>query len=161
MGPLTDEERVALGEHLKACKAGQKKFLSDLSTKLGDDMRHDRQVAELVWGAMANVLWVHASGALAQFSFREAGAEIAEIVGDGGDYMDWYCSSPNGVVPAFIGDALASDGWTAHQPLERMPWIGTRVTPSSQGRKNETGAKSLTAVPNSPETDGAEKPLSP
>jgi len=28
-----------------------------------------------------------------------------------GDYMDWYCGSPDGFVSEFIGDAMAGRGW--------------------------------------------------
>lgn len=44
------------------------------------------------------------------YTFRSAGYLIAEIRG-GGDYMDWYCFGPDGVVSGEISAAMTEENW--------------------------------------------------
>jgi hypothetical protein len=67
-------------------------------------------LGQRLWGSLANVDWVHQNGDTASYSFRAAGDLIAALVGKG-DYLDWYCSAPDGVVDAGVAEALAGEGW--------------------------------------------------
>jgi hypothetical protein len=77
---------------------------------LGAAMRSDPDVAEEVWSALANVDWFHENGDEAGYSFRAAGDLVAAIMGSG-DYLDWYCSGPSGVLSDRVGSALVAEGW--------------------------------------------------
>jgi hypothetical protein len=87
-------------------------FEQALERLFGDALRADEQLCARLWGSMVNVQWLHADGAAAGFSFREAGAVIAEIRGEGKDaYMHWYMSGEDGKVHSEIGRALEAEGW--------------------------------------------------
>lgn len=77
---------------------------------LGDVIRADEAVAKELWSAMANIHWFHAEHGEAAYSFRAAGGLVADIRGEG-NYMDWYCASPEGVVSERITTAMAGEGW--------------------------------------------------
>lgn len=81
-----------------------------LDHALGDRMRNDAGFCGDVWSALANVVWSRGDGADALLSFRAAGDAIAAIRGSG-DYLEWYCSGPAGVVSDEIRHALAAQGW--------------------------------------------------
>jgi hypothetical protein len=78
----------------------------------------DRVVAAELWGALANVWWVHASGAWAAHSFRSAGDLIAAVRGEG-DYLEWYCCGQDGIVTDRIRTAMAGEGWS---PVHNIEW---------------------------------------
>lgn len=85
------------------------RFEKAISTHL--DLSDD-EIATEMWCALANMMWVNDDyeGVEVSYSFRSAGGLIAEIR-DKGDYMDWYCCGPYGVVSDRIEQALAKDGW--------------------------------------------------
>lgn len=89
---------------------------------LGPAIRADRNVGVALWSALANVDWVRADGATASYSFRAAGDLIAAIVGQGEDYMDYYCSAPYATVAEWIAEAMAKEGWHA-VPEEITPLL--------------------------------------
>jgi len=82
-----------------------------LNRACGERMRASRRDAEIVWGALSNVDWKHNNGDTASYTFRAAGDLIASIVGNGTDYMDFYCTSAYGQVEHWIGVAMAAEGW--------------------------------------------------
>ena len=86
-------------------------FEADLTAALGEKMKADDAFCSLVWGALSNVDWYH-PGDKTEYScsFRYAGGVVAEISGRG-DYMTYYCSSPDGVVPEEIAHAMKKHGW--------------------------------------------------
>jgi hypothetical protein len=78
---------------------------------LGAKTRASRETAVEMWSALANVDWKHTDGDTASYTFRAAGDMIAAIRGEG-DYMDWYCAGPTGVVSEEIAAALEAEGWS-------------------------------------------------
>jgi len=69
-----------------------------------------------VWASLCNIQWV-SDDDVVTYSFRTAGGEIADILGEG-SYMDWYCSAPvNGVggILKEFADHMAAHGWTPRE----------------------------------------------
>ena len=69
-----------------------------------------------VWASLCNIQWVRDDDVVT-YSFRTAGGEIADILGEG-SYMDWYCSAPvSGVggIPKEFADHMAAHGWTPRE----------------------------------------------
>ena len=86
-------------------------FEMTVNRVLGDLIRTSDDWAEKMWGALANVDWTHVNGDIASYSFRAAGDMIAAIRGKG-NYMDWYCSSAEGVVDPVIAERMQLEGWS-------------------------------------------------
>ena len=90
-------------------------FAQSLNKVMGDLIREDLEYAYEMWGALANVDWERknedGSVDIASYSFRAAGDLIASIRSDGTSYMDYYCSSTDGIVPQYIAQALEEEGW--------------------------------------------------
>ena len=85
-------------------------FEKDLIAVLGPRIKDD-EIATQLWSALANVDWYNPrTKEEASYSFRSAGAMIAELRGEG-DYMDWYCCGPHGVVSDYIARVLRKNGW--------------------------------------------------
>ena len=93
----------------------RQKFEDDFRELFTEKLRGDEQFGVELWSALANVEWYHESDQNPDksdcgHSFRSAGSLIASMLCYG-DYMDWYCSGPDGIVSKFIGTAMASKGW--------------------------------------------------
>jgi hypothetical protein len=88
-------------------------FDEALERLFGERLRGERTsgFAERLYGSLTNMKWRRGEGEPVSFTFRGAGALIAEMIGDG-DYMDWYCSAPEGVVDEEVRVALDGEGWT-------------------------------------------------
>lgn len=89
-----------------------KDFEQDLAELLGDRLRADLDFAYLVYGSLGNVEWQHKEATYG-CTFRSAGDLIAKIRDQGESYLDFYCSSPEGVVDEEAAAALATRGWVA------------------------------------------------
>lgn len=65
-----------------------------------------------VWAALTGAIWVSPDGQRQGYTYRAAGDIVAAIQGEG-DYMRWYCSAEiPATPPAWIAEAMASQGWT-------------------------------------------------
>ena len=69
-----------------------------------------------LWSALANVDWRHKDmqnpDMCVAYSFRSAGALIADKIFGTGCYMDWYCSGPYASVNERIATSLRHRGWS-------------------------------------------------
>lgn len=74
------------------------------------DMSQSEEFCERIYSSITNVTWRNRDDDTASYSFRAAGDMIAAILGEG-DYMNWYCSAPEGRVDADIASQLAVHGW--------------------------------------------------
>lgn len=92
----------ALGDRLRAEPPGP---------GWGDPVAAAGNLGTELWCALANCEWSHENGDTAGYSFRAAGDLIAAIRGEG-NYMDWYCSGPDGVISDQIATAMKAEGWT-------------------------------------------------
>ena len=76
----------------------------------------DTEMGERLWGSLANVGWDRGNGEVSM-SFRQAGVFINEIVNpdDTGPYgyMNFYCSTFDGVPDPEVCKRLATRGWKA------------------------------------------------
>ena len=93
----------------------RQKFDDDFRELFTEKLRENEKFGVELWSALANVDWYHEADPNPDksdcgHSFRSAGSLIASMLCYG-DYMDWYCSGPDGVVSEFIGTAMASRGW--------------------------------------------------
>lgn len=77
---------------------------------LGARMRESDLLCNAIWGALTNVEWIHESGRSALYTFRGAAGLIADVI-ERGDYLDWYCCGPTGVISDEIRAALKAQGW--------------------------------------------------
>jgi hypothetical protein len=96
----------------------------DEKVRLGPDMERDlgasariRELvrsevfATLLYGALCNTIWHHkATGTPWHCSWRHAGGIIAALRSEG-DYLDWYCSSGEGLVDLQALTELGALGW--------------------------------------------------
>ena len=99
----------------------------------GERMRASRQDAYDVWGALSNVDWKHDNGDTASYTFRAAGDLVAAVVGDGTDYMDFYCNGHFGFVPEWVETAMAGEGWRWSTDEQEKPFDDTTAaTPETQ-----------------------------
>ena len=92
-------------------RRSHKTFELTVERLLGERIRMDAALAVELWSALANVAWHSPDGAVVRYSFRDAGSLVA-WVREEGDYIDWYCNGPVGVVSPWISNALATEGWS-------------------------------------------------
>lgn len=85
-------------------------FIEALNRTLGERIRRDDPFAARAWGSVANVTWSHPVHGELGLSFRAMGKILSDIRGSG-SYMDWYLSSPAGVVDQEFREAMAVEDW--------------------------------------------------
>jgi hypothetical protein len=67
--------------------------------------------AALLYDALCNTTWRHkASGTLWHCSWRHAGGVVANLRAEG-DYLDWYCSTREGLVDDQVLAEIEALGW--------------------------------------------------
>ena len=91
----------------------RQQFEDDFRELFTKRLREDNDFGVELWSALANVDWYYESDKDSNkvgYSFRSAGSLIASMLCHG-NYMDWYCSGPEGVVSEFISEKMASKGW--------------------------------------------------
>ena len=86
------------------------RFERDFRDALLPMLRESEVYCQQAWSALANVEWHHGDEEPAAYSFRAAGDLIAACL-EAGNYLDWYCSGPAGVVADWIEEALQAKGW--------------------------------------------------
>jgi len=89
------------------------KFNDDFRELFTKRVRENEDFGTELWSALANVSWYHKSDSdntECGYSFRAAGSLIASMLCHG-DYVDWYCSGPDGVVSEHIAEKLGERGW--------------------------------------------------
>jgi hypothetical protein len=96
-------------------EGAEQAFEEALERRLGERIRKDDEFTKRAYGSMTNVTWVHPLHGEHGMSFREAGRILASIHRSGG-YVDWYCSSPEGVVDREFKEAMADEMW---KPADR------------------------------------------
>ncbi len=75
------------------------------------DLVRSEVFATLLYGALCNTVWRHkATGTPWHCSWRHAGGIVAALRSQG-DYLDWYCSSGEGLVDAQVLAEIAALGW--------------------------------------------------
>jgi len=74
-----------------------------------------RELATEIYRALCNVDWFHEDGSRFGCTWRSAGATVAELRGEGEDYLDYYCSGNEGYVADSVSGPLAERGWTWRQ----------------------------------------------
>jgi len=64
-----------------------------------------------LWSALTNIDWYNfKTHQHISYSFRAAGAVVADISGKG-DYLTWYCNSPYGTVSEYISLMMKKEDW--------------------------------------------------
>ena len=89
------------------------KFEDDFRELFTKKLRENEDFGCELWSALANVEWFHDDDETktgCRYSFREAGSVVASMLVKS-NYIDWYCSGPDGTVSESIAKAMASKGW--------------------------------------------------
>jgi hypothetical protein len=95
-------------------------FEETVEALLGDWIRSDWDNGAAMWSALANVQWLLSDDFGYCYSFRSAGALLADIYHRGKPdaaedpfaYMEFYCSGPYATVCDHIETAMAAAGYT-------------------------------------------------
>src|SRR5262245_49679718 len=74
-------------------------------------LKADEQNGRRMYSALGNVVWTNAgSGEEFSMTFRQAGGVVAKLRGVGEEYLDFYCSAPEGLVCQTVFDHFAKHG---------------------------------------------------
>jgi hypothetical protein len=105
---------IKIEPRIKAAIAYRQKFDDDFRGLFTKHVRENEDFGKELWASLANVRWYHESDEnntdCGYNSFRVAGSIIVSMLCHG-DYMDWYCSAPAGVVSDYIANAMRAKGW--------------------------------------------------
>ncbi len=82
-----------------------------LERLFGEGVRRNETKGRHLWQALTNIVWTAADGQRIGYTFRSAGDVVAALRG-AGDYLDWYCCGPSGIVRPEIASAMREAGWT-------------------------------------------------
>jgi hypothetical protein len=94
----------------KECAAPNMERDLGASARIRDLVRSE-VFATLLYGALCNSVWRHkATGTPWHCSWRHAGGIVAALRSEG-DYLDWYCSSGEGLVDAQVVMEIGALGW--------------------------------------------------
>jgi hypothetical protein len=108
---------IKIESEIKIAIAYRQKFDDDFRELFTKHVRENGDFCKELWAALANVRWYHESDAnntdCGYSSFRVAGSVIVSMLCHlcYGDYMDWCCSAPAGVVSDHIANAMGAKGW--------------------------------------------------
>lgn len=110
---FTDDPQADLTRASAEALPGQPDLERDLH--LSRHIRHlvggSELFATLLYGALCNTTWRHkATGTLWSCSWRHAGGVVADLRGEG-DYLDWYCSTGEGLVDDQVLAEIEALGW--------------------------------------------------
>ncbi len=84
---------------------------------LADRIGADDVFAREVYASLCNMQWQRDDmEELVSLSWRAAGGVVADLVGRGECYLDYYCSGNESVVSERVREALGELGWTP------VPW---------------------------------------
>ncbi len=84
---------------------------------LADRVAADDVLARELYASFCNMRWQREGmEESVSMSWRYAGGVVADLVGRGECYLDYYCSGNEGVVSERVCEALAELGWTP------VPW---------------------------------------
>ena len=104
---------MGLPDHRGDAMDYRQQFEDDFRELFTERLREDEGFGTELWSALANVDWFHESdrdNSGVGYSFRSAGSLIASMLCHG-NYLDWYCSGPSGVVSEYISEKMTSKGW--------------------------------------------------
>lgn len=91
-------------------------FENAIKEYFGERMKTDEELCRKIWSSLANVDWYYIGERPllleVSYSFRAAGGMIANII-ERGDYMDWYCSGPDGIINNEFRYAMRKAGYLA------------------------------------------------
>lgn len=83
--------------------------------------KHSQVYAQNLYAAMANNRFFYGDKEWT-CSWRYAGGIVAELVGEGGDYLDYYCSGiASDHVEGFVSESIVTD--EIRLDLMKMGWI--------------------------------------
>lgn len=89
-------------------------FKSVIKKYFGERMKTDDDLCTRIWCSLANIDWYYIRNLpecyMITYSFRAAGQLIADIREEG-NYMDWYCSGPDGTLDHEFHTIMRKEGF--------------------------------------------------
>jgi len=64
-----------------------------------------------IYETLTNNEWVNAKGEHGGLTWRGCGGVLADLIGEGEDYLDYYCHGDEGRVDPDVRIALSNAGW--------------------------------------------------